>query len=298
MHVLISGASGLIGSALAPFLTTGGHRVTRLVRSRGATPSDEAAWDPDTGEIDRTKLAGLDAVVHLAGENLFGLWTEAKRRRLRASRIEATRRLCESLSCMEQPPKVFLSASAVGYYGDRGEERLDEDARQGVGFLAELCRDWEAATDPIAQKGARVVHLRFGIVLSPKGGALAKMLLPFKMGVGGTLGGGRQYMSWISIEDAVGAVHHALSTDLLKGPVNVVAPGAVTNREFTKTLGKVLGRPTVFPVPAPVLRLVFRDMAREVLLGSQRVEPSRLLESGYAFRHPQLEGALRAVLGR
>jgi hypothetical protein len=297
MHVLVSGASGLIGSALVPFLTAGGHRVSRLVRSRAAA-GGQVPWDPASGELDRDKLDGLEAVVHLAGESLFGLWTEGKRRRIRQSRIEATHKLGESLARLESPPKVFLGASAIGYYGDRGEERLDEDSRPGSGFLADLCRDWEAAAEPIARRGTRVVNLRFGVVLSPKGGALAKMLTPFKMGVGGTLGNGRQYMSWIAIDDAVGAVGHALATEPLKGPVNVVAPGAVTNQEFTKTLGRVLHRPTVLPVPAPMLRLLFRDMAQEVLLGSQRVEPSRLLGSGYAFRHAQLEGALRQLLGR
>ena len=298
MHVAITGASGLVGSSLASFLSTGGHSVSRMIRPGHGAKSGDVFWDPKTGSIESGKLEGIDAVVHLAGENLFGLWTESKRRRIRESRVQATQLLCQSLAKLERKPKVFLSASAVGFYGDRGAERLNEDSTMGTGFLAELCRDWEAATGPMAAAGTRVAHMRFGIVLSPKGGALSKMLLPFKLGLGGTLGDGSQYMSWIAIDDAISGIHHVLVTDALRGPVNGVAPNPVTNREFTKTLGKVLSRPTVLPVPAFILKTALRDLAKEVLLGGQRVEPARLTATNHRFKSPELEGALRQLLGK
>ena len=298
LHVLVSGASGLIGSALVPFLTTGGHRVTRLVRS---PPAGEGAvfWDPAARRLDPAALEGADAVVHLAGEPIArGRWTDAKKARIRDSRIQGTELLAEALARLDRPPRVLVSASAVGYYGDRGAELLRETSPPGTGFLAGVCRDWEAATRAAAAKGIRVATLRFGIVLSPAGGALARMLPPFRLGVGGRIGGGRQYMSWIAVDDAVGAIHHALMTDDLEGPVNVVAPQAVTNREFTRTLGRVLRRPTIFPVPAFAARLAFGELADALLLASARVEPARLLAAGYRFRHPDLEDALRHLLGR
>ncbi len=299
MKVLVTGASGLVGSALVPFLTTGGHRVTRLVRSQPRPSVAEMQWDPAAGIQDLTSLEGMDAVVHLAGENIAsGRWTVARKARIRDSRVTGTRTLCEALARLSQPPKVLVSASAIGYYGDRGAEALWENSAFGTGFLPEVCRVWEEATQPAVQTGIRVVLLRIGIVLSPTGGALAKLLLPFKLGLGGILGSGKQYMSWIALDDVVGAVNHALVTDTLRGPVNAVAPFPVTNGEFTRTLGRVLGRPTVFPVPAFAARLAFGEMADELLLASTRVEPKRLLATQYTFRCPELDGALRHVLGR
>jgi len=297
MKVLVSGSSGLVGSALVALLTKGGHGVVRLIRSRSSRP-DEIEWDPISGRVDLALLEGLDAVVHLAGENIAsGRWTAERKRKLRESRVRGTKALSEALSKLARPPRVLASASAIGYYGDRGDEVLHEESEPGSSFLAALCRDWEEATKSARGRGLRVACLRFGVILSPRGGALQKMLLPFRMGVGGKVGSGKQYMSWISIDDAVGAAHHVLSRDSLDGPVNVVAPSPVTNLELTKTLGKVLSRPAVFPMPALVARLVFGEMADELLLASARVEPRKLLAAGYAFQHPQLEGALRHLLG-
>lgn len=298
MKVLITGSSGLVGSALVPFLTTGGHSVTRLVRSPPRPGAAEVRWDPAAGSVDTPGLEGLDAVVHLAGENIAGRWTPAKKGKIRDSRVKGTRLLAESLARLAQPPKALVCASAIGYYGDRGEEILRDESVPGSGFLAAVCREWEAAAQPAAEKGVRVVHLRIGVILTPAGGALARMLPAFRMGVGGRLGSGRQYMSWISIDDLVGVIQHTLTTTALKGVVNVVAPQPVTNLEFTRTLGRVLARPTIFPMPAFAARLAFGEMADELLLASTRVEPTRLLASGYRFRHPELEGALRHLLGK
>lgn len=298
MTILVTGSSGLIGSALIPALTREGHRVIRLVRAEPKPGEAAIRWDPEAGAMETTGLPRLDAVVHLAGENIAGRWTAGKKTRIRNSRVEGTRLLSESLARLPEPPNVLVCASATGYYGDRGEELLREESAPGSGFLAEVCREWEAAADVAVQRGIRVVHLRFGLVLSPKGGALAKMLLPFRMGMGGIVGSGRQYWSWIALDDAVSAIHHALTTDTLRGPVNVVSPHPVTNREFTRTLGRVLGRPTPFPVPAFAARLAFGEMADALLLASARVEPAKLLATGYRFRHPELEGALRHLLGK
>ena len=297
MRALISGSTGLVGSALVSFLSTEGHEVVRLVR---ATPErGEIGWDPSGGSIHEDGLEGLDAVVHLAGENIAeGRWTDAKKERIRESRVEGTRILCEALARLEGPPKVLVCASAIGFYGDRGDETVSEESAPGTGFLSDVCQAWEAAAQPARDKGIRVVHLRLGVVLSAEGGALAKMLFPFKMGVGGRIGSGDQYMSWISIGDAVGAIHHSLMTDSMEGPVNAVAPAAVTNSEFTKTLGRVIGRPTIFPMPGFAARLAFGEMAEALLLASTRVKPARLDESGYGFAHPDLEGALRHLLGK
>jgi hypothetical protein len=298
MQIAIAGGSGLIGSALTPFLTTGGHQVRKLVRGRPATP-DEIAWDPAAGKIDGARLAGCDAVVNLAGEGIASRrWTKAQKERIRSSRVESTALLARTLAGLNPRPRVWVCASAIGFYGDRGEERLDEASHAGEGFLPDVCRQWEAATAPAADAGIRVVRLRFGVVLSPAGGALAKMLPPFRMGVGGRLGDGRQYMSWIALDDVVGAIHHTLMHDTLAGAVNAVAPHPATNLEFTKTLGRVLHRPTIFPMPAAAARLAFGEMADALLLASARVYPARLLESGYAFRCPQLEAALRHLLGK
>ena len=297
MHVAITGSHGLIGRELVPFLTTGGHRVTALVR--GEASLGQLSWDPAVGSLNASELDGIDGVVHLAGENIAASrWTEAHKRRVIESRVQGTRLLCEGLAKLPSPPKVLVSASAIGFYGNRGDKILDEDSPSGEGFLASVAREWEAATKLAADAGIRVVHLRFGIVLSPRVGALAKMLIPFKLGGGGPIGSGRQYWSWISADDAVGAIHHALMTDSLHGPVNAVAPSPVTNIEFTKTLGRVLSRPSIVRVPALAARIALGEMADELLLSSTRVHPSRLANSGYAFRHDSLEDALRHVLGR
>lgn len=300
MNILVSGSTGLVGTALVPVLTSAGHEVVRLVRSRSRSPSKELiGWDPDASYIDAAGLEGLDAVVHLAGEPIAsGRWNALKKARIRDSRVKGTHLLCDALAHAARRPAVLLCASAVGFYGDRGDELLVETSSSGFGYLAEVCRDWEAATAPAVEKGIRVVNLRFGVILSPNGGALAKMLTPFKLGLGGAIGSGKQYMSCISIDDCIGAIVHSLASASLSGPVNVVGPTPATNGEFTKTLGKVLGRPTVFPMPAFAARLAFGEMADALLLSSQRVEPKKLLESGYPFRHYNLESALRHVLRR
>ena len=298
MHIIVSGANGLVGGALVPALEAAGHRVTRLVRGRARPGWAEIGWDPETGRIAPQAIEGADAVVHLAGESIVGRWTADKKRRIYDSRVRGTRVLCEALRQVVKAPAVFVCASAIGYYGNCGERLLQEESRAGRDFLARVCVDWEAAAGPAAERGIRVVSARLGMVLSASGGALGQMLPPFRLGVGGVLGGGSQYMSWIALEDVVGAITHVLETDSLHGPVNVVAPEAVRNREFTKTLGRVLRRPTRFPVPAFGARLLFGEMADALLLASTRVEPAKLHASGYAFRHPQLEGALQHLLGR
>lgn len=298
MHVAVTGSSGLVGSAVCPFLTAGEHRVTRIVRGGAAGPG-QVGWDPAAGLRDPSRLEGVEAVVHLAGENIAsGRWTTERKEEIRRSRVEGTRKLCESLARMARPPRVLVSASAIGFYGSRGAEELREDSAPGSDFLAQVCREWEAATEPASRAGVRVVHLRFGVILSPAGGALKKMLLPFKLGAGGRIGSGEQYMSWIALDDAIGAIQHALLTDALKGPVNAVAPTPVTNAEFTRSLGRVLSRPAIAPMPAFAARLAFGEMADALLLSSARVIPTWLQASGYHFRHPDLEGALRHLLGR
>ncbi len=299
MKILISGSTGLVGAALTPFLTAGGHQVTRLTRSEPAAGETAIRWDPMGGALDVDKLEGFDAVVHLAGENIAaGRWNEERKQRIRDSRVKGTRLLAESLARLKTRPKVLVCASAIGYYGERGDQIVNEDSAAGSGFLPEVCREWEAACEPARQAGIRVVNLRIGVVLSRHGGALAKMLTPFKLGVGGRVGGGRQYFSWIALDDLVGVIHHVLVNEGLRGPVNAVAPRPVTNRELTKTLGRVLWRPTLLPMPAFAVRLLFGEMGNDLLLGSTRVEPARLLASGYAFRFGELEAALRHVLGK
>jgi hypothetical protein len=253
-------------------------------------------WNPAGGEIDAPELEGFDAVVHLAGESINGRWNVAKKRAIRESRVKGTRLLCETLAKLSHRPRVLVTASASGYYGERGEEVLSEESEAGSSFLSQVCREWEAATKPAAERGIRVVNLRIGFVLSPAGGGLAKMLPAFKMGVGGKIGSGRQYMSWIAIDDLVQIIMFATNTEALRGPVNAVAPYPVTNSEFTKTLGRVLGRPAIFPMPAFAVRLAFGEMGEELLLASSRVEPTRLLRAGYQFQFPQLEGTLRHLL--
>ncbi len=295
MNVLISGATGFLGGTLIPELEAGGHRVTRLTRSPKS--ADDLGWDPEARTID--DLEGTDAVVHLAGESIAeGRWTPEKKRRILESRRKGTRLLSEAIAALSAPPSVMVSASAVGYYGDRGNELLTEESGPGSGFLAEVCRDWEAAAEPAREAGIRVVHPRVGIVLSTKGGALGATLPIFKLGLGGKVGSGRQYWSWVTLDDVVGAFVHALTNESVSGPVNVGSPNPLTNAEYTKVLGRVLNRPTIFPVPAPAARIVLGEVADELLLASQRMQPARLQETGYAFRHPDLEGALRHVLGR
>jgi uncharacterized protein len=296
MNVLVSGATGLIGSALIPELEAGGHRVTRLTRSPRS--GEDVRWDPDAGTIDGD-LEGTDAVVHLAGESIAeGRWTSEKKRRILESRQKGTRLLAEKIAGLSAPPSVMVFASAVGYYGDRGNELLTEESGPGTLFLSQVCQEWEAAAEPAREAGARVVHPRFGIVLSTEGGALGKTLPIFKLGGGGRIGSGRQYWSWVSLDDVVGAILHAIETDALSGPVNVTAPDPPTNAEYTRVLGRVLGRPTFFAVPAPAARIALGGMADELLLASARVEPAKLEETGYEYRHPELEGALRYLLGR
>ncbi len=299
MDVLISGASGLIGTALSRTLVANGHRVVRL--RRGApTRGDDVGWEPGAGRIDAPALEALDAVVHLAGEGIGEKrWTDAQKRRILASRTRGTELLVGALATREQKPKVLVSASAIGYYGDRGDEVLTEESAPGRDFLAHVCEQWEASTAPAADAGIRVVHVRSGIVLARNGGALARMLLPFKLGVGGRIGSGHQYMSWISIDDEVGAILHAIDNVAVRGAMNATGPNPVTNAEFTATLGHVLRRPALLPTPLAPLKLWYgAELVESLLLFSQRVEPAKLRATGYEFRHPSLEAALRAVLGR
>jgi uncharacterized protein (TIGR01777 family) len=297
MNVLISGATGLIGSALIPELESEGHQTTRLTRSPRS--GGDVVWNPDAGEIDASRLVGHDAVVHLAGESIAeGRWTAERKRRILESRRQGTGLLAETIANLAEPPRVMVSASAVGYYGDRGNELLREDSGPGNNFLAEVCQVWEGAADPAREAGIRVVHTRFGIVLSRKGGALGTTLPIFKLGGGGRIGNGHQYWSWVALDDVVGSIIHALKNDPVGGPVNVGSPDPLTNAEYTKVLGKVLNRPTLFPLPAPAARLTLGEVADELLLASARMEPAKLKETGYGFRYPELEGALRHLLGR
>jgi len=294
MRVIISGASGLIGSAVAGFLQATGHEIVCLVRQSNR---QGIFWDPKTDQIDRSALERADAVIHLAGENIAqGRWTDAKKARIRESRVCGTALLCNAIQQLEHPPKTLICASAIGIYGNRGEEGLDEDSSSGSGFLAEVCLAWEEATQSLLPDKTRVVNLRLGMVLDPNGGALAQMLSPFKFGLGGVLGNGAQYMSWITIDDVVRSIQYILDHENIRGPVNLVSPRPVTNREFTKTLAKVLRRPALFPVPVFVLRLFFGEMADALLLLSARVTPKRLLESGYVFQYPELSSALHHLL--
>lgn len=299
-NVVITGSSGLIGSSLVPFLKTGGHQVKRLVRHFTHFDSDSIFWDPqkkDGGLFH--SLNGTQVVINLSGENLSeGRWTEERKRRIRESRLLTTQKLCENLLQLEQPPELLINASAIGYYGDRGELILDETSEKGEGFLADLCADWEKESAILAERGIRIVNFRFGVVLSPKGGALKKMLIPFEMGLGGVLGSGKQYMSWIALDDVLAAILHAINRQELQGAINVVSPNPVTNDAFTKTLGRVLHRPTILSIPSFALRALLGKMADECLLSSTRVIPSKLQSSGFSFLFPNLEDALRHVLGR
>lgn len=303
MRVIITGSTGLVGRALVRSLLADGHEVTRLVRgdSQGFRAPGTAAvhWNPERGEIDAQALEGHDAAVHLAGENVGeGRWDDEKKRRILESRVKGTTLLASALAGLSAKSKVLVSASATGYYGDRGDEVLREESASGSDFLSEVCREWEKGTLQASQAGIRVVHLRIGVVLDGEGGALQRMLTPFKLGVGGKIGSGSQYMNWITLEDLIGVVRRAIEDESLRGPVNTVAPQQVTNAEFTKALGHALGRPTIFAVPAFALRLAFGEIADAALLASTRVEPARLKEAGFQFKYPELEGALRSVLGK
>ena len=295
-RILVSGASGLIGAALLSSLQTSGFQVVRLVRGP-TSGADQVRWDP-AKPLGPELISGFDSVIHLAGESVVGRWTDSKKNKIRESRILGTRNLAASLAKAKDRPRILITASAIGYYGDRADTVLREGSGAGSGFLAEVCREWETASGAAADAGIRTVQLRIGVVLSSAGGALQKMLPAFRMGVGGRIGSGRQWMSWIHVQDLVGAVHHILKSDLLQGPVNLVAPQPVPNAEFTKTLAAALSRPAVFPVPEFVVKLAFGQMGEEVLLASQRVEPSRLISGGYPFHYSDLRKALDAVLHR
>ena len=298
MKVLVSGASGFLGKKLVQMLARSGHDVRPLVRGESAKPN-EVSWNVESGEIEHEKVAGsggCDAVIHLAGENIAAhRWTDAQKERIRRSRVEATRQLANAIARTMQLP-TFISASAIGYYGNRGDEVLTEESPKGEGFLPNVSEEWEFAASPLQATGTRIVHPRFGMILDSDSGALGKMLPIFRSGMGGRLGSGKQWMSWISREDAVRAIEFALNSSRVAGPLNVVSPHPVTNREFTKTLGDVMHRPTILPAPAYALRLALGEMADGLLLSSQRVLPTRLLEAGFEFKHPTLASALAACL--
>lgn len=296
LKVAITGASGVIGSHLSAFLAKRGHDVVALVRDRQRAGDDAIYWNVRDQEIDADSLEGVDAVVHLAGENIFGRWTASKKKRIYDSRKDGTELVSKALASLNRPPEVLVSASGTNYYGDRGDEELDESASNGEGFLAEVCRVWEAATEPAAAAGIRVVKLRSAAVLSHEGGALAIMRLPFKLGLGGRIGSGEQFMPWIHIDDHVRAIYVALTNEALDGPVNSASPDPVRNREFTATLADVMNRPAFLPAPAFGAKLVFGQMAEEVILASMRVVPARLKEAGFGWIYPELDQALRAEL--
>jgi uncharacterized protein (TIGR01777 family) len=295
--VAVTGATGLVGSALVPALRAAGHRVDRLTRRPPAAGTTDLAWDPARGQLEPRALEGVDAVVHLAGESVAARrWSASVKERIRRSRVDGTRLLAGTLARLERRPRVLVSASAVGYYGDRGETLLAEDSAPGRGFLADVCREWEAAADAARAAGIRVVHPRLGLALARHGGALPRMIAPFRLGLGGVVGSGRQYWSWIELGDLVRAIEACLALDALAGPVNAVAPAPAPNREFTRALGRVLGRPTVVPLPAAAVRLLLGEMGQALLLASARVVPQRLEQAGFQFRYPALEPALRAAL--
>jgi len=295
MKVAVTGSSGLIGSSLVSFLSEKSVTVSKILREN--TKDDDISWKPEDGDWDSAFTGGVDGIVHLAGENIAsGKWTRKKKEKIRNSRIEGTTRLCEHILKLPTPPSVLVCASAIGYYGNRGVEFLNEGSSRGSGFLPDVCLGWEEAAESVSKAGIRVVNVRFGIVLSKDGGALAKMMTPFKIGMGGKIGSGTQYMSWVAMDDVTGAIYHTLITESLKGPVNVTAPNPVTNKEFTNTLGEVLKRPAVVPIPAFAAKLAFGEMANDLLLASTKVAPKRLSDSGYKFQYPELENALKHVL--
>jgi len=297
LRVLISGGSGFIGTRLRGYLSTAGHEVFQLVRREPEPGARQIRWDPAAGRIDATALEGFDAMVHLSGENIAqSRWTSAVKQRLRDSRVETTRLLAEAAAKLSRPPRVLVCASAIGYYGDRGEAVLTENDPPGEGFLAGVCREWEAAAEPARAAGIRVVNLRIGVVLSPAGGAMAKMLPIFNMGMGGTIGSGNQWVSWIALSDLLRAIDFAIANDGLSGPVNAVSPKPVTNRQLIKVIGKILNRPTIVPMPALAVRLSLGEMGKETLLASARVLPDKLQSAGFQFEYPDLEQAIRHEL--
>jgi len=298
LTVAVTGATGLVGHSLLPFLTTGGHRVRRLVRGKADAARGDVAWNPGKGELDTAAMEGVDAVVHLAGENVAQRWTPEAKERILRSRSEGTRTLSEALARMARKPRVLVCAAGIGFYGDRGDEVLTEESSTGEGFLAQVCREWEAATAPAREAGIRVVLLRIGVVLDPRGGALAKMLPPFLMGGGGRVGSGQQWFSWVSLEDLLGLIQAALFQRELQGPVNVVAPQPVRQEEFARTLGRVLSRPAVLPMPGAAIRALFGQMGQETVLSGARVRPAVAERLGFSFMHPDLESALRFALGK
>ena len=298
MKILIGGSHGLVGTALIKSLEAQGHEIFRLVR-HAPTSKTEVEWSPDRYSIALARIEGFDAVVNLAGESIAeGRWTDDKKRRIRESRVKGTKLLGDALANLTVPPKSFVCASAIGYYGNRGDELLTESSAPGDNFLAKVCAEWEDATALATEKGIRVMNARFGVILDTNGGALKKMLPPFRMGVGGRIGSGKQWMSWIALDDVIGGIQFALANDSMKGPVNFVAPVPVTNAEFTKTLGKVLSRPTIFPIPAFAIKLLFGEMGEALLLGGQRVAPERLVAEGFEFSYPQLDPALAHILAK
>lgn len=298
MKILLSGSSGLVGTELIKSLKDKGFNIVRLVRNKKDNDKDVIRWDPEKQVIDSGSLEGFDAVIHLAGENIAGgRWNAERKQKILNSRVKSTQFLSQTLSRLNRPPRVFISASAVGFYGDRNDTICNEESGNGKGFLVEVCKQWEEATQIASSAGIRTVNLRFGIILSPKGGALAKMLTPFKFGLGGVLGSGNQYMSWIAIDDVIGIILHVIYDLSLSGAINSVAPAPVTNREFTKILGEVLHRPTIIPVPVIALHFMLgQEMADELLLSSTRAVPSRLIKSGYSFIYPELKNALKELL--
>ena len=297
MKILIGGSHGLVGTALIKSLETAGHEIFRLVR-HAPTSKTEVEWSPDRYSIALARIEGFDAVVNLAGESIAeGRWTDDKKRRIRESRVKGTKLLGDALANLTVPPKIFICASAIGYYGNRDDEVLTETSAPGADFLSEVCVEWEKATALATEKGIRVVNARFGVILDSNGGALSKMLPPFRMGLGGKIGSGKQWMSWIALDDVVDGIKFALAYDSLRGPVNFVAPNPVTNAEFTKTLGKVLSRPTLFPIPAFGIKLLFGEMGEALLLGGQRVAPELLRSEGYQFQYSELSSALQHLLG-
>ncbi len=299
LKIALSGASGMIGSELDLFLNCGGHLVRHLVRRMPKPDSSEIFWDPNNRQLDPNEMEGHDAVVHLAGENIgAGKWTKERKEKIRKSRVEGTRFLSGVLAGLRNPPRVLIVASAIGYYGNREEEALVEESPAGKGFLPEVCQEWEDAAEPARKAGIRVVHLRTGIVLSPRGGALPKMLAPFKWGMGGPIGNGKQWMSWICMEDLIGIIHYLIYSENIAGPVNATAPDPVRNIDFVKTLGKVLNRPAVLPLPGFGVKVLFGEMGESLLLESQKVLPGCLNKNGFSFLYPDLEQALRWELGR
>lgn len=297
MRIIVSGSHGLVGKALIKALEANGHEIYRLVR-HAPNSEKEIEWSPDRYSIAISRIEGFDAVFHLAGESIAsGRWNDEKKRKIRESRTKGTKLLADALANLSAPPQTLISASATGYYGDRGDELLTETSLPGKGFLADVCMEWEQATELARAKGVRVVNTRFGIILDKEGGALAKMLTPFRMGIGGRIGDGKQWMSWIALDDVIGALQFVLNNEKLNSPVNFVAPNPVTNAEFTKALGKALSRPTLFPIPEFGVRLAFGEMGDALLLSSQKAEPAILKQSGYKFKYPDLNGALQAILG-